>query len=78
MRKCFGKWRDNEVIDALHPCINTNGLFGFYPCEPIILDGRQTIDMAIELGESVDFDDASITNYAVVRLRGYLVTNAKD
>lgn len=57
---------------------NTNGLFGFYPCEPIILDGRQTIDMSVELGESVDFDDAGITNYAVVRLRGYLVTNAKD
>lgn len=57
---------------------STNGLFGFYPCEPIILDGRQTIDLAIELGASVSFDDASLTNYAVFEARGYLVTNAKD
>lgn len=57
---------------------NTNGLFGFYPCEPIILDGRQTNNLSIELGTSVDFDDASSTSYAVVRLRGYLVVNAKN
>lgn len=57
---------------------NTNGLFGFYPCEPIILDGRQTLNMNIDLNSSVNFADDSISTYAVVRLRGYLVTNAKD
>jgi hypothetical protein len=57
---------------------STNGLFGFYPCEPIILDGRQTLDLAIDLGDSVTFNDSSISTYAVVRLRGYLVVNAKD
>jgi hypothetical protein len=55
-----------------------NGLFGFYQTEPVKITGRQTIDIAIDLGASVVMDDASVTNYAVLELRGYLVVNAKN
>lgn len=55
-----------------------NGLYGFYQTEPVKITGRQTIDIAIDLGASVIMDDASVTNYAVLELRGYLVVNAKN
>jgi hypothetical protein len=55
-----------------------NGLYGFYPLEPTVLDGRQTQDIVIELGASIAMDDSEITNYAVLEVRGYLVVNAKD
>lgn len=55
-----------------------NGLFGFYQTEPVKITGRQTIDIAIDLGASVIMDDTSVTNYAVLELRGYLVVNAKN
>ena len=53
-------------------------LFGFYPSEPTKIDVRQTIDLAINLGSSVTFDDASNSYYAVFEARGYLIVNAKS
>jgi len=55
-----------------------NGLFGFYNSEPTKIDGRQTIDLSINLGSSVAFDDASNSYYAVFEARGYLIVNAKS
>lgn len=55
-----------------------NGLYGFYQTEPVKITGRQTIDIAIDLGASVVMDDTSFTYYAVLELRGYLVVNAKN
>jgi hypothetical protein len=55
-----------------------NGLYGFYQTEPVKITGRQTLDISIDLGASVAMDDSSVTNYAVLELRGYLVVNAKN
>ena len=55
-----------------------NGLYAFYPSEPTKIDGRQTIDLAINLGSSTTFDDASNSYYAVFEARGYLIVNAKS
>ena len=55
-----------------------NGLFSYYPLDPVALNGRQTIDININLGTAVAFDDASNTIYAGLELRGYLVVNAKN
>lgn len=56
----------------------TNGLYSFYPMEPTLLDGRQTIDIQIDLGTAVGFDDTNVTTYAVLEARGYLVVNSKS
>jgi len=53
-----------------------NGLFGFYPTEPTKINGKQTIDLSVDLGTSVTIDDSSNTVYAVCELRGYLIVNA--
>jgi len=55
-----------------------NGLFGFYPSEPTLIDGRMTLNIAINLESAVAFDDSSNTIYAVLELRGYLVVNSKN
>lgn len=55
-----------------------NGLFGFYPSEPTLIDGRQTLNISINLNSAVAFDDSSNTIYAVLELRGYLVVNSKN
>lgn len=55
-----------------------NGLYSFYPTEVVLIDGRQTLDIQINLGASVAFDDASNSIYAVLEFRGYLVVNAKS
>ena len=55
-----------------------NGLYSFYPSEPTKIDGRQTIDLAINLGNSTTFADASNSYYAVFEARGYLIVNAKS
>jgi hypothetical protein len=56
----------------------SNGLYSFYPTEVVLIDGRQTLDIQINLGASVAFDDASNSIYAVLELRGYLIVNAKS
>jgi hypothetical protein len=53
-------------------------LTGFYPQDPALIDGRQTLDVSIDLGANVSFDDSTNTVYAVMEARGYLVVNAKD
>lgn len=55
-----------------------NGLYSFYPTEVVLIDGRQTLDIQINLGASVTFDDTSFSYYAVLEFRGYLVVNAKS
>jgi hypothetical protein len=56
-----------------------NGLFGFYVSEPTLIDGRQTLDLSLNLGATVAFGPASTTSYvAVFETRGYLVVNAKS
>jgi hypothetical protein len=56
-----------------------NGLYGFYPSEPTKIDGRQTIDLSVNIGSTVDFaplGGASVK--AVFEARGYLITNANS
>jgi hypothetical protein len=57
-----------------------NGLFGFYVSEPTLIDGRQTLDLSLNLNSSVAIatigTDPMI--YATFEARGYLVVNAKS
>jgi hypothetical protein len=55
-----------------------NGLYGFYVSEPTLIDGRQTIDINLNLGAAVDITTSSVTTYAVLETRGYLVVNSKS
>ena len=50
---------------------------GFLPFEPTVISGRDTLNIAINLGSSVIFTSAN-TVYATMEVRGYLVTNAKS
>ena len=51
-------------------------LYGFYPSEPTRIDGRQTIDLSINMGSTVDMTPGAGAVYAVFEARGYLITNA--
>ena len=55
-----------------------NGLYGFYPSEPTLIDGRQTLDLAINLNAATTMNTAAKYISAVFELRGYLVVNAKS
>jgi hypothetical protein len=55
-----------------------NGLYGFYPSEPTLIDGRQTLDINLVLGAAVDMTDATTLARAVFEVRGYLVVNSKS
>lgn len=59
----------------------TNGwngpLTSFVPFEPTVISGRDTLNIAVNLGSSVVFTSAN-TVYATMEVRGYLVTNAKS
>ncbi len=55
-----------------------NGLFGFYVSEPTLIDGRQTIDINLNLGAAVNTVIATTTIYATLETRGYLVVNSKS
>ena len=55
-----------------------NGLFGFYPSEPTLIDGRQTLDINLVLGAAVDITDATTLARVVFETRGYLVVNSKS
>lgn len=55
-----------------------NGLYGFYPSEPTIINGRQTIDLSVDLGTAINFQSLAGSAATVVfEARGYLVVNAK-
>lgn len=55
-----------------------NGLFGFYVSEPTLIDGRQTLDINLNLGAAVNIATESVTVYATFEARGYLVVNSKS
>jgi hypothetical protein len=55
-----------------------NGLFGFYVSEPTLIDGRQTININLDLGAAVTITTSSVTVYATLETRGYLVVNSKS
>lgn len=55
-----------------------NGLYGFFPSEPTLIDGRQTLDLIADLGAAVTISVAAKSVYAVLEVRGYLVVNAKS
>lgn len=56
----------------------SNGLYAFYPSDPTLIDGRQTLDIQVSLGNASNIDDTGYTVYGVFEVRGYLVTNAKS
>lgn len=57
-----------------------NGLFGFYVSEPTLIDGRQTLDIALNLGAAVSIATIGTDPmvYATLETRGYLVVNSKS
>ena len=55
-----------------------NGLYGYYPSEPTLIDGRQTLDIQVDLGNASAIDDSGYSAYVVFQVRGYLVVNAKS
>lgn len=57
-----------------------NGLFGFYVSEPTLIDGRQTLEINLNLGASVSIATIGTDPmvYATFEARGYLVVNAKS
>jgi len=55
-----------------------NGLYGFYPSEPTLIDGRQTLDISINFGAAATISAAAQFTSAVFEVRGYLVVNAKS
>lgn len=55
-----------------------NGLYGFFPSEPTLLNGRQTIDLSIDMGATVDMTPTSGVVKATFEARGYLITNAAN
>lgn len=55
-----------------------NGQYGFYPSEPTLVDGRQTINITLDLENASAIDDSSMYISAVLEFRGYLVTNSKS
>lgn len=56
----------------------SNGLYAFYPSEPTVVDGRQTIDINLDLGNGSAIDGTGFTIYGVLEFRGYLVVNSKS
>jgi len=56
----------------------TTSLYGFYPCEPTKIDGRQTLDLSINLGTNVTISSDDANLFVVFEARGYLITNAND
>lgn len=55
-----------------------NGQYSFYPSEPTLIDGRQTINISIDLENASAIDGDSYSVYAVLEFRGYLVVNSKS
>jgi hypothetical protein len=55
-----------------------NGQYGFYPSEPTLVDGRQTINISVDLENASAIDGADISVYGVLEFRGYLVVNSKS
>lgn len=56
----------------------SNGLYSFYPSEPTLVDGRQTINISIDLENASAIDGTGFSVYGVLEFRGYLVVNSKS
>lgn len=52
-----------------------NGKFGFASSEPTLINGRQTLDLTLDLGQQL-VAPTTFEAYVVFEARGYLVTNA--
>lgn len=52
-----------------------NGLFGYFPTDYIRLNGYDQIQPQINLPASVNMDEASETNSAILMFKGYLASN---
>lgn len=66
-----------NVTTFATPAQTESALWGFYPCEPTKIDGRQTIDLSVNLNGNVSMtDDENV--FAVFEARGYLITNSND
>lgn len=74
----FGVGDDGGTTTGVQADGYDNGLYGFFPSEPTLIDGRQTLDLIADLGASVDMTQAGLTSFAVMEVRGYLVVNAKS
>jgi hypothetical protein len=55
-----------------------NSMYGFAESEPIKIDGRETLDISLNLNNASDITDGTQTAVAVLELRGYLIVNAKS
>lgn len=59
-----------------------NGMFGFAASEPTLIDGRQTINITLDLENASQIADTASPQtfrvYAVLEFRGYLVVNSKS
>lgn len=55
-----------------------SGNFGFYASEPTLIDGRQTINISVDLENASAIDDTGYSVYGVLEFRGYLVVNSKS
>jgi hypothetical protein len=55
-----------------------NGQYGFYPSEPTLVDGRQTINISVDLENASAIDGSGFSVYAVLEFRGYQVVNSKS
>ena len=55
-----------------------SGNFGFYASEPTLIDGRQTINISVDLENASAIDGSDIYVSAVLEFRGYLVVNSKS
>lgn len=55
-----------------------NGQYGFYPSEPTLVDGRQTINISVDLENASAIDGTGFSVFAVLEFRGYLVVNSKS
>jgi hypothetical protein len=50
----------------------TNGMWGYCPCDPFALDGNKKNVWQVTLPNSVAIDDSSLTTYASFTVKGYL------
>lgn len=55
-----------------------SGNFGFYASEPTLIDGRQTINISVDLENASAIDGSGFSVYGVLEFRGYLVVNSKS
>ena len=55
----------------------TSGNYGYYPTGLISFAGTDKVKPVVDWGVSLNMDDSSLTNYLVLLMKGYLVSNYK-